>query len=220
MANGQAANQSLLTPGEIEIIRGLRPTVLDIVPLRLHQAMRDYKNLLYYYLSICLLLAIYAAYDIRSSYLQEEEKSRARVANSSLLISERIKGAFTASDYVLRDIISQVPLSDLRYPATDPARHARVNALLEAKVHMLPSYVTGADLTDAHCIVSHAYNVPPRSSIVGFDGSQREWCTVPQADAQLDTSVTHMFLSNTGKLEVGRSRYAEKNQLAAARIIV
>jgi len=71
---------------------------------------------------------------------------------------------------------------------------------------MLPGYVTGADLTDAHCVVTQAYNVPPRPSITGFDGSQREWCTVPQANPQMDTSLTHLFLSNTSKLAVGQSR--------------
>ncbi len=70
--------------------------------------MRDYKKLITYYVFICLLLAIYAANDIRSSYLREKENTRARIANSSLLISEWIKGAFNASDYVLRDIVSQV----------------------------------------------------------------------------------------------------------------
>jgi signal transduction histidine kinase len=78
--------------------------------------------------------------------------------------------------------------------------------LLKSKLQTLPSYFTGADLTDAHCVVTHAYNAPPRPSVTGFDGSQREWCTVPQANPQLDTSITHLFFSNTGKLEVGQNR--------------
>jgi signal transduction histidine kinase len=168
--------------------------------------MRHNRELSYYFLLVCALLVSYAAYDIRSSYLLEEEKSGVRIANSSLLISERIKGAFMASDYVLRDIISQGSASELRYPPANLARHAQVSALLKAKVQSLPGYVTGANLTDAHCTVTHAYNAPPRPSITGFDGSQREWCTVPQSDPALDTSITHMFLSNTGKLEVGQNR--------------
>jgi diguanylate cyclase (GGDEF)-like protein len=163
--------------------------------------MNEYRKSLLYGVLFCLSLAIYAGYDTRASYLKEEENTRLRVANTSFLISEWIKGAFLASDYVLRDIISQVPLSGLHYPASNPTEQARITDFLITKLKTVP-FAVGVGLHDKHCVITHTWNIPPRHSIVGFDGSEREWCKRPQADPSLETFVTNMFLSNTGKMAV------------------
>lgn len=152
-----------------------------------------------------MLLVAYAAYDIRTSYLKEEGSVRTRVANTSFLIGEWIKGAFMASDYVLRDIISQVPLAELRYPDPDPIRQARVTDFLASKLKTLP-FAVGVGVSDKNCIVTHTWNIPPRPSVVGFDGSQREWCKLPRTDSTIETFVTNMFFSNTKKLSVNQFR--------------
>ncbi|WP_413699620.1 diguanylate cyclase [Psychromonas sp. KJ10-10] len=124
---------------------------------------------------------------------------------TSLLISEWIKGAFNASDYILRDIIDHVPASALTYPATDPIEHARISELIDKKRQTLP-YSNGVGLNDDKCIMTHT------PSIIGFDASEREWCYVPMQNPELDTYVSNMFMSNIGEMMVIQVRKFPDNK--------
>ncbi|MBK1633812.1 hypothetical protein CKO31_24365 [Thiohalocapsa halophila] len=55
-----------------------------------------------------------------SSYQRTWELQESRLAFSSELIAEWIRGAFVASDYLLRDMAGQINPDDLRYPHPDP----------------------------------------------------------------------------------------------------
>jgi len=165
------------------------------------------KNIksLFYYIVFCLLLASLAAYDLRSSYLQEEEHTRERVANTSFLIGEWIKGAFTSSDYLLRDLANEIPVSELRYPHLAPQKFALDIELIKTKLLTLP-LATGAAFINKNCVSTHVWNRPPRSSKIGFDGSDREWCNGPKNNLHLETYVSNAFLGNEGKVEVVQVR--------------
>lgn len=167
--------------------------------------MTEYRKSFVYCILFCLSLTVYAGYDIRSSYFTEEENARIRVNNTSFLIGEWIKGAFMASDYVLRDIIGQVPLTALQYPDPDPVRHKRITDFIVSKLKTLP-FGTVVGMANMHCITTHAWLTPPRSASIGFDGSQREWCKRPKADPLLETFVTNMFVDNVGTLSVNQIR--------------
>ncbi len=131
--------------------------------------------------------------------LQDEAKTGERVASTSLLIGEWIKGAFVASDYILRDIVYTVPVSALQFPATDSDEHARISKYIDDKRKTLP-HANGVGLNDKNCIMTHT------PSIVGFDASNREWCSVPKNHPEIQTYVSNMFTSNTGELMVIQSR--------------
>jgi len=76
--------------------------------------------------NIFIILAIISgmtAYILHTSYLKTKYQIKTHFSNDSLLISEWIKSEFKASDYVLRDIISQTLLSELQYPPTDPEKY-------------------------------------------------------------------------------------------------
>lgn len=152
-----------------------------------------------YCLLFCLLTGGMAFYELRYSLLQEEIKVEGRVANTSILIGEWIKGAFMASDYILRDITYTVPVSALQFPATDADEYARISKYIEDKHNTLP-HAIGVGLNDKHCIMTHT------PAIVGFDASQREWCRVPMHNPNIQTYVSNMFTSNIGKLMVIQTR--------------
>lgn len=152
-----------------------------------------------YFFFFCITVLIFFINQTYTSYNNEKTLVSERTSNSSLLISEWIKGAFTASDYVLRDIVSSIPVSQLKYPSTDPVEFARISKYIEEKKNTLPN-ANGIGLNDAHCIITHT------PSIVGFDASHREWCNVPMNNPQLETYVSNIFLSNTDEMMVIQSR--------------
>ncbi|RTE64271.1 diguanylate cyclase [Amphritea opalescens] len=157
------------------------------------------KKSVAYCLLFCLLTGVMAFYELRYSLLQEEAKVEERVANTSILIGEWIKGAFAASDYILRDIVYTVPVSALQFPVTNTDEYARVSKYIEDKYKTLP-HAIGVGLNDKNCIMTHT------PSIVGFDASHREWCSVPMHNPNIQTYVSNMFASNIGKLMVIQSR--------------
>ncbi len=161
--------------------------------------LSEYRKSLLCCVLFCLALGAVAAYDLRSAYLKDEEGARVRVANNSYLIGEWIKGAFKSSDYVLRDVVGQVSLSELVYPPTDMVRHGRRTAFLEAKGKTLPNTIM-MGLFDEHCIATHS-NVTP-----GFDASDREYCLNSRTDTHSDTHVSHAFKASTGFLNVTQTR--------------
>lgn len=167
--------------------------------------MSAYRKSLLLGVAFCLLVSGLIGYYLHNSYQQEKRLVEERVSRTSHLIAEWVKGAFLASDYVLRDIIGQVPLSELRYPHEDPARHARDTNLLIDKVKTLP-FATGVALADKNCIITHVWNMPPRPSIVGFDGRHRAWCKLPSTNLELEAFVTNSGMSLTRKLVVWQMR--------------
>ena len=152
-----------------------------------------------YFLIFCVLLVAVAVVDLRVSRTQAAQAAADRVESTAYLIAEWVKGAFQASDYVLQNIVDEVPVSELVFPHPDPERHADVTAYIDSKRQIIP-HATGVGLNDANCIVTHTL------SVVGFDASEREWCATPRANADLETHVSNMFRSNTGELMVIQAR--------------
>lgn len=161
--------------------------------------MNDRQKSILIFAIFCFLIVGIAGYNLYIAFLQEESKTRERVENTSFLIGEWIKGAFVASDYVLRDIIYSVPVSELQYPTSNPAEHARISKLIDDKCKTL-LHANGVGLNDKNCIVTHT------PSIVGFDASHREWCSVPKSTPEIQTYVSNMFISNNGELMVVQAR--------------
>lgn len=157
------------------------------------------KKSLAYYILFCLLIGGMAFFQLRYSLSQEEAKAGERVASTSLLVGEWVKGAFVASDYILRDIVYTVPVSALQFPATNSEEHARISKYIEDKRKTLP-HANGVGLNDKKCIMTHT------PSIVGFDASNREWCRVPRDNREIQSYVSNMFISNTGELMVIQAR--------------
>jgi len=86
-----------------------------------------------YYIAFNLMvISLFTAY-LSITYSQEKTLFSKQLSLTTLLISEWIKGTFNASDYILRDIISEVPVSALKYPSTDPKEYARISELIEKK---------------------------------------------------------------------------------------
>ncbi len=152
-----------------------------------------------FFLIFCLLLVAVAGIDLRASHIRAAQATTDRVESTGQLVAEWIKGAFQASDYVLRDIVAAVPESELVYPHPDAARHAATTAYMDAKRRVVP-HAIAVSLSNADCIVTHS------SSVVGFDASASEWCAIPAANSNLETYVSPMFRNDTGELMVMQTR--------------
>lgn len=99
------------------------------------------KRLFIYYFIFTISTASFFGIFLYHSYSQEKNLAKKNITLTSLLMSEWIKGAFNASDYILRDIIDNVPTTALTYPTNDPIEHARISQLIEKKRQTLP-YLT------------------------------------------------------------------------------
>jgi len=154
-------------------------------------------------LVFCMTIATALGYLLYSAYQQEMGASRARTANTSLLISESIRGAFAQSDYVLRDIASAVSLDEVVFPATDLARHAKRSALINDKRTTVP-FAFRVGLFDGRCIITHLPTEPQR---IGFDASAFEHCQALRDNPSLESMVTRTFVAKIGNvLNVTQSR--------------
>lgn len=72
-----------------------------------------------YYLMFNIIVASFFGIYLYTSYIKEKSLITEHTSLTSLLISEWIKGAFNASDYILRDIIDNVPISAFKYPSAE-----------------------------------------------------------------------------------------------------
>jgi diguanylate cyclase (GGDEF)-like protein len=157
------------------------------------------KKSLIYCIVFCLLIGGMTLYELHYALSREEAKAKERVASTSILVAEWIKGAFAASDYVLRDIVYTVPVAELQFPAANSEEHARISKYIDDKRKTLP-HSNGVGLNDGNCIMTHT------PAIVGFDASNREWCNVPKNNPEIQTYVSNMFTSNIGELMVIQTR--------------
>lgn len=162
------------------------------------QLISKQKSYLFFTIFCCLLLAL-SFFNIYTSYHVAKNNLKQQLNNDSYLISEWIKGGFKSSDYVLRDIISQVSPTELVYPTLDQAQHSQRKVFLEQKRATLDHAIL-VSLFDENCIVTHS------NSFDGFDASEREYCKLMKAQSQRNTMVSHALLSNSGQINVTQVR--------------
>ncbi len=162
------------------------------------------KIFIYYLLFNTIIVSFFGVY-LYTSYTQEKSIAIAHTTLTSLLVSEWIKGAFNSSDYILREIVETVPVSALKYPSNNVIEHERISKYIERKQKTFPNS-NGVGLNDAKCIMTHT------PSIVGFDASNREWCSVPMNNPEIETYVSNMFISNNKKMMVIQTRKFPNNK--------
>ncbi|MBU3013670.1 GGDEF domain-containing protein [Poseidonibacter lekithochrous] len=163
------------------------------------------KRFVTYYILFNILVASFFCIYLYISYNQKKSLVLEHTKLTSLLVSEWIKGAFNASDYVLRDIIDRVPTSALKYPATDLLEHDKISKLIDKKRNTL-AHSNGVGLNDENCIITHS------PSIVGFNASKREWCYEPMHNPKMETYVSNMFISNINQMMVIQVRKFPNNK--------
>lgn len=165
----------------------------------------DRKSIVYFVV-FCILISGFAAYHLRITYLQEEDKARERVSSSGYLIAEWIKGAFEITDYLLKDILGHVREGDLVYPHPDKREQQHLTEVIVSKMNSVPNVIL-AGLFDENCIITHVNN-----NEVGWDGSQRDYCTNLRDNPDRQTFVSNAFVSTAGPLNVTQSRKYRPNE--------
>jgi diguanylate cyclase (GGDEF)-like protein/hemerythrin-like metal-binding protein len=161
--------------------------------------MPKHRNSIVFSMLFCGAIAVGVVADLRASYVLEEKYVADHVANSAFLISEWIKGAFVTSDYVLRDIVSEVPIGELREPDPSASAYQRRMRYLEQKRLTLPHVFTVA-LYDEHCIATHT------NTIFRFDANDRPYCKALRDNPDRQSVVTDAFFSSLGRLNVVQAR--------------
>ena len=160
-------------------------------------------------LLLFLLFALFAlcssVYYIYSSYQDAHQQIKTRLENDSFLIAEWIKGGFISSDYLLRDVLSQVDLNELHYPPKDPEQHAKRKAFLREKLSTLPNGML-MGLFNSQCLVTHT------NSKDGFDASNRDYCKAMMTEPERKTVVSQAYIANNGLLNITQGRKFDFDQ--------
>ncbi|MTJ81828.1 MAG: diguanylate cyclase [Telmatospirillum sp.] len=154
------------------------------------------------FLVFCLTLFAATAIDLRFSFLREEENTRIRVTNSSYLISEWIRGSFITSDYVLRDIVTEIPYREFPLLQSEGPEYQRLSRFLENKRKTLP-YAFTASLYNQDCVGVISNSIPK------FDAGDREYCALLKGNPAIESVVTNVFRSSLGRLNVVQARRFE-----------
>ncbi len=147
------------------------------------------KIIFIYYLLFNIIIASFLGIYLYNSYNQKKSTVILNISQTSLLISELIKSSFSYSDNILKEIVDSIDVSALKYPADDPIEFERISKFIDKKRKTFP-HASGVGLNDENCIMTHT------PSIVGFDASNREWCSIPMNNPDIQTYVSNMFISN------------------------
>lgn len=163
--------------------------------------LSPYRQSLLYYLVFCASLLAGVTYELNHAYREAENNVAQRTAQTGYLIGEWIKGAFESSDYVLRDMVDAISLTELQYPNSDQDKFEQRLQYLERKKTSLPNVIF-AGYFDHNCIATHSL-LP---SHLGIDASLRPYCSPLLQDPTLETWVTEAFPALNGPINVSQVR--------------
>lgn len=157
--------------------------------------MTGQRRSLVLWITTSLVVTVAAVLALRGMHASETRSVQAQLRNEALLVSEWISSSFDVADYVLRDILTHVRPTDLRFPHPDPAARIRLNALVVTKMTTVPNAFT-VQLFDSDCVATHG------NTHLGFDASHLPFCQALRSDPQRALAVTHSIVGSTGELNV------------------
>lgn len=130
---------------------------------------------------------------------REARLLEAQMRNDSLLVADRLQATFLAAEFALRDILGHVTVDDLRYPHPAPeAQRAATERMLGVMETVPNAFLVG--LFDERCVATHT------NLTVGFDASEREYCIALRDDPGAAVTVSPVYASNAGDLNVTIAR--------------
>lgn len=159
-----------------------------------------YRTSLLICVLFCTVTGIIVSVGQYDAYNNTVRSIHDRQTHASDLISEWLISSFTMTDYLLRDIIDEVDVQDLVYPAQDVSAQQGIVDMLIAKEAVVPNVILVGTF-DSNCFLTAGNVVAP-----GFDARHRDYCTGLLADSTLETLVTPAIRSSTGPLTVIQAR--------------
>lgn len=153
-------------------------------------------------LLFCVGVVIGTTADLYTHFQKERSHTEEQLKNTNLLIAEWIKGAFVASDNVLRDITSSVDPIELQYPPPAPQLYEHRAQWLADKRDTVPNaFLVG--LLDHNCKLIFS---PQANSPLGFDAKDRPYCTLLRQSPEQPSVVTPLFMSNFKRQSITQAR--------------
>ena len=137
---------------------------------------------------LILILGAIFLNDIYSDYTKNRSKE---LEGDSYLLSEWVNDYFISSEYILRNIIHQVPLEHTVYPPPDYEIYLDTIKHIKEIVSALPHAVFYG-IIDKNGILSHS------SSVDGFDFSNRDFFQAMKYASERKSIITNAFKSPEG----------------------
>ncbi len=159
----------------------------------------SYRSSLIICVLFCLAVGLIMAFSLHYSYKQTLKNAERSLLHSSDLVAEWIVGAFAASDYLLLDLVGHIDPKQLLYPHPDPEAHRQLTALLVEKQSTI-THVLIVGAMNADCILTHG------NMLIGFDGSEREYCQALRDNPQQEMIVTHGYVNAINQFSVAQAR--------------
>ncbi len=161
-----------------------------------------YLRSLQIFVAFCLLVVATAAFELKRSHDDARARTSVRLQNNALLVAEWVKGVFQASDYLLRDVVTNFPSAELGLASPAAEQQGRWVRWLDAKRQTLP-HANGLGLFDPSCIRRYTHDVSVQSR---FDASERDYCRLLREHPSAELVVTPMAMSNFGRYAVTQAR--------------
>ena len=162
----------------------------------------QYARSLLLFVAFCLLIVVMAAWEIKRIHQDVYARTAVRLQNDALLVSEWVKGAFQTSDYLLRDVVANFPLSELDPQRVSAEQRALWVGWLDAKRQTLP-HAHSLGLFSPACIRRYTHDARFQSY---FDASERHYCVMLRQYPAIESVVSPMVMSNFGRYAVTQAR--------------
>lgn len=163
---------------------------------------QPYVRSLLLFLAFCLLVVMMAAWELKRLHENAYARTALRLQNDALLVSEWVKGAFQTSDYLLRDVVTNFPQSELDPERVSAEQRARWVNWLDAKRQTLP-HAHSLGLFSPACIRRYTHDARFQSY---FDASERHYCVMLRQYPAIESVVSPMAMSNFGRYAVAQAR--------------
>lgn len=98
-----------------------------------------------------VLLAIWLVRDLQGMYVRILEDASQSAAQRSQIISDSFRSQILSADYVLRDVLGRIQVSDLVYPDTNKGHAHRLSSLLKEKADTVPDFFSMV-IFDQDCV--------------------------------------------------------------------
>ena len=163
------------------------------------------KGNLLVYATFSFLMVFFALFFVFDLYSDFKNRRNIQLKNNSYLLGEWIRDSFKSSEYLLMNIIDQVPLEHIEYPPSDMKRYYQYKDKIEKNMLSFP-YATFSGIIDKNGILSHT------NSVDGFDLSDRDFFLEMKNKPAKRSVLSNAFKSPEGYYYVVQGLNYENNK--------
>ena len=161
------------------------------------------KDFLLIFASLVIFVLMLTIIFIVGMFMQYTDNRDNRLRTSSYILSEWISDSFKSSEYILNNVVNQIPLAEIKYPPDNIVPYLEYTSKLNEIRKTLP-YAVFSGIIDSNGILSHS------SSVDGFDYSNQGFYLKMKNHPETESVISNSFKSPEGYLYIAHGLNFEK----------